>query len=279
MASLKRVQSAVKRYRASVLKAACEGRLVPTEAELARRESRSYEPATSLLARILTERRFTRNGRKFKEPGGPQTGDLPKLPEGYVWASFGQLCRVQGGFAFKSKDYQSEGIALIRISNMVNGRVSLDVDTARLPAAYFDRFSDFALKKGDTLIAMSGATTGKMATVEFEEPALLNQRVGRFLPASETLSDRKFISLLVMQIGRKVLTGAYGAAQPNISPAEIEEMCVPLPPLAEQQRIVAEAERRPSVIEELEALVAANIQRATRLRQCILNAAFSGRLI
>ena len=57
VASLKRVQAALKRYRASVLKAACEGRLVPTEAELARRESRSYEPATTLLARILEERR------------------------------------------------------------------------------------------------------------------------------------------------------------------------------------------------------------------------------
>ncbi len=57
VAALKRVQANLRRYRASVLKAACEGRLVPTEAELARAENRSYEPADQLLARILKERR------------------------------------------------------------------------------------------------------------------------------------------------------------------------------------------------------------------------------
>ena len=56
-AALKRVQANLKRYRASVLKAACEGRLVPTEAKLARKEGRAYEPADKLLQRILRERR------------------------------------------------------------------------------------------------------------------------------------------------------------------------------------------------------------------------------
>jgi len=55
--ALKRAQTRLKRYRASLLQAACEGRLVPTEAELARRENRAYEPAAALLARVLTERR------------------------------------------------------------------------------------------------------------------------------------------------------------------------------------------------------------------------------
>ena len=56
---------------------------------------------------------------------------------------------------------------------------------------------------------------------------------------------------------------AVGAAQPNISPGEIEEMPVPLPPLAEQTRIVAEVDRRLSVVEELESVASANLQRAT----------------
>ena len=82
MASLKRVQVALKRYRASVLKAACEGRLVPTEAELARRENRRYESGEQLLQRILKERREKWNGKgKYKEPATPNV-DLPTLPEG-----------------------------------------------------------------------------------------------------------------------------------------------------------------------------------------------------
>ena len=85
VAALKRIQANLKRYRASVLKAACEGRLVPTEAELARAEGRDYEPADRLLERILSERRArweaqeNRRG-KYKEPIAPGTSDLQELP-------------------------------------------------------------------------------------------------------------------------------------------------------------------------------------------------------
>ena len=60
--------------------------------------------------------------------------------------------------------------------------------------------------------------------------------------------------------------------------SHLAEFAFPLPPFAEQQRIVAEVERRLSVVEELEAVVNANLQRATRLRQSILQRAFEGKL-
>ena len=76
IAALKRAQNNLKRYRASLLKTACEGRLVPTEAELARSEDRDYEPADRLLERILTERRAhwesqPKHPSKYKEPAPP----------------------------------------------------------------------------------------------------------------------------------------------------------------------------------------------------------------
>jgi type I restriction enzyme S subunit len=146
------------------------------------------------------------------------------------------------------------GIPLIRISNLVNGRVQVEEDTVFLPASFAKTNPEFLLRKGDILIAMSGATTGKTATMEDASPALLNQRVGRFLLSSAELSNSKFISFIVQQISGKVLKDAYGAAQPNISPGEIEEIPVPLPPLAEQMRIVAEIEKQ---FTRLEAGVAA----------------------
>ena len=107
VASLKRVQVALKRYRASVLKAACEGRLVPTEAELARRESRSYEPATTLLARILAERRNMWNGRgKYKEPVTIETTDLDPLPEDWSWVTWDTIL-APGDGAFKRGPFGS----------------------------------------------------------------------------------------------------------------------------------------------------------------------------
>src|SRR5438034_4655655 len=89
MVALKRVQANLKRYRAAVLMAAWEGRLVPTEAELARKEGRTYETGEQLLHRILDERRKNWKGRgKYKEPTAPETEGLPPLPEGWFWATW-----------------------------------------------------------------------------------------------------------------------------------------------------------------------------------------------
>ena len=96
VAALRRTRANLKRYRASVLHAACSGELVPTEAELARAEGREYEPADVLLERILAERRARweaqekRRG-KYQEPAAPDTSDLPTLPEGWVWVTLGQI--------------------------------------------------------------------------------------------------------------------------------------------------------------------------------------------
>ena len=102
VAALKRAQANLKRYRASTLKAACEGRLVPVEAELARSEGREYEPADVLLERILAERRVRwksqekRRG-KYREPSAPDTSALPELRDGWVWASLESISEVRLG--------------------------------------------------------------------------------------------------------------------------------------------------------------------------------------
>jgi type I restriction enzyme S subunit len=96
--ALKRSQANLKRYRAAVLKAACEGRLVPTEAELAQAEGRYYEPAAVLLERILAERRRKWEAenpkKKYQEPVAPDTSALPELPKGWVWSSLGHAFSV-----------------------------------------------------------------------------------------------------------------------------------------------------------------------------------------
>ncbi len=108
-AALRRVQANLKRYRAAVLKAACEGRLVPTEAELAKTEKRKakFETGEQLLARILKERREKWAGRgKYKEPFGPDKGDYSTLPNGWTLASLGQVLRAPlcNGISVKGSD-------------------------------------------------------------------------------------------------------------------------------------------------------------------------------
>ena len=121
--ALKRVQANLRRYRASVLKSACEGKLVPTEAELARSEGSDYEPADHLLERILSQRlarwesQEKRRG-KYKEPVAPDTSDLPKLPEGWVWATIEQLIleSPQNGI-YKPKSQYGDGVPILRIED------------------------------------------------------------------------------------------------------------------------------------------------------------------
>jgi type I restriction enzyme, S subunit len=107
VAGLRRVRANLKRYRAAVLKAACEGKLVPTEAELAREEGRNYETGAQLLDRILTERRRIFDSaqcgsrtRKYKEPTSPSTTANEDLPEGWTWVVWEQVAFSQNGRPF-----------------------------------------------------------------------------------------------------------------------------------------------------------------------------------
>ena len=144
MAALKRVQANLKRYRAAVLKAACEGRLVPTEAELARKEDRSYETGEQLLARILKERRakweadqlaqMHASGKppkndywkgKYKQPAALDTTNIPTLPEGWTWASLGQITSlVTSGSRGWAEHYAQRGAQFIRAQDIKRDRLS-----------------------------------------------------------------------------------------------------------------------------------------------------------
>ena len=131
VAALRRAQANLKRYRASVLKAACEGRLVPTESELSRSEGRDYEPAGILLKRILAERRArwesqeTRRG-KYKEPSTPDASAQPELPEGWVWAYLDQLIYLLEGGTAVTATSNTSSRKVLRSSAVRHGFIDLD---------------------------------------------------------------------------------------------------------------------------------------------------------
>ena len=289
VAALKQVQANLKRYRASLLKAACEGKLVPTEAELAQSEGRDYEPADRLLERILSERRARwesqekRRG-KYKEPVAPDTSDLPELPEGWVWATVAQiLARSEYGTSVKC-NYEPDGLPVLRIPNIVAGELDLiDLKYATGPVPID---SETALAKGDVLMCRTNGSVslvGKTAVVntELEPYHGFASYLLRFRLIEAEMMPKWFHIYATSQLGRAFIEqhAASSAGQNNVSLSLIHAMPIPLPPLAEQRRIVAEVEQRLSVINQIEATVEANLARAERLRQSILKQAFSGKLV
>ena len=285
VASLKRVQAALKRYRASVLKAACEGRLVPTEAELARRESRAYEPATTLLARIATQRRKSWNGRRsYKEPTSPLLGGLCTLPDGWSWSTLDALAEVKGGVTKDRKRKHTTParvVPYLRVANVQRGYLDLS-EVKEIEASEAD-IQELALRPGDILFNEGGDRDklgrGWVWNDHLAE-CIHQNHVFRARPFDEALNP-KLVSWYANTFGQKFFfdEGKHTTNLASISMSKLKGLPIPIPPPAEQHRIVAEVERRLSVIEEMEAVVAANLQRAPRLRQSILHRAFSGKLL
>jgi len=286
VAGLRRVQAKLKRYRAAVLKAACEGKLVPTEAELARQEGRTYETGAELLERILTERRQKWNGKgKYKEPAKTDVKNLSELPEGWSWATAEQICQfiTKGTTPRADKLHSGSGeVRFLKVYNLTfTGRLDHNYKPVFIDRKTHDgELARSKVKSGDVLINIVGPPLGQVAIVPDDVPeANINQAIARFTPLDGV--SNHFLSTALRS--KSVMSWAIKRAKTTAGQANLTlELCralpVPLPPLAEQQRIVAEVERRLSVAEELEAVLNANVQRATRLRQSILQRAFEGKL-
>ena len=289
IAALKRAEANLKRYRASVLKAACEGRLIPTEAELARAEGRDYEPADRLLERILSERRARwesqeKRRRKYKKPVAPDTSDLPELPEGWVWATLAQISDLKGG-ATKGRRYRAgellTEVPYLRVANVQRGY--LDLSELKMIEVTQDVAEQLELMAGDILFTEGGDRDklgrGWVWKGEIDQCIHQNHVFRSRLLLSEMHPE--FVSWWGNSFGQIFFeqSGKQTTNLASINLSVLSSFPVPLPPFAEQHRIVADVDRRLSVIQQAEAAVEANLTRAERLRQSILKQAFSGRLV
>jgi type I restriction enzyme M protein len=190
----------------------------------------------------------------------------PHIPIHPDWpmVELGEAADFISGYAFKSTDMTAMPLdttyrRVVKIGN-VGRDGQIDVSDAQFHA-YSEDLARFVLRIGDVVMAMTGATVGKVAVVK-EEGLLLNQRVG-VLRAKPTALQSFVLHLLCSAAFYDFCQRtAGGGAQGNIAPREILEYQIPLPPLATQRAIVAE-------IEAEQALVAANRELITRFEQKI----------
>ncbi len=292
-AALKQAQANLKRYRASVLKSACEGRLVPTEAELARKEGRDYEPADKLLERILRERRARweadtlvkmqasgkppkddRWKRNYREPTAPNTTSLPDLPEGWCWTRIGYAfdCIVP------NRDKPESFTGDIPWLTLPDFGVDIEIDGSRdgigLSAVEVERYNAKVIPAGSVVMSCVGRFG---ITAVIKRPSVVNQQLHAFVLPTWVSGKYSAYALRCQSEFMRSLSTATTIAYLN------KENCnsvpVPLPPLKEQERIAAELDRIMSIIRALETQLELGAKRCERLKRSVLESAFSGQLV
>ncbi|HHF3489602.1 TPA: restriction endonuclease subunit S [Haemophilus influenzae] len=165
---------------------------------------------------------------------------LEKLLDGaeVEWKPLGDVCNFQNGFAFKSSLFKDNGAPIVRITNIDGKEVNLSDVKYFLLDDYNTDMTPYKVHKGDILIAMSGATTGKIGFYNYEHPSYLNQRVGKFLPNTNILNNRYLYHYLLSKV-EDIYIISGGGAQPNLSSNRLmSEVLIPIPPLSVQTEIV-----------------------------------------
>ena len=262
-----------KKLRQKILDLAIRGKLVPQDP--------NDEPASVLLGRIRAEKEQLIKEGKIKRSKKSAATDkshyenVPfEIPENWCWCKLSDVCNFESGYAFSSDDYKDKGTPLVRISNIQDGLVSLD------NCVYIEGDIDkrFIINNGDLLIAMSGATTGKMGVYQYDCPALLNQRVGN-IKVNTPLLLQKYRDYFMQSQGDLILKLSYGGAQPNVSAKIISDLFIPIPSLNEQEKIVAEIERWFGFIDEIENGKIELESHIKKTKSKILDLAISGKLV
>lgn len=234
--------------RKSILQQAVQGKLTARDP--------SDEPASELLKRIQAEKaKLIAEGKIKKEkPLPPITeDDCPfEIPDTWKWVRLGDIVRYQGGYAYKSDTYvKQSGNQVVRLGNVKNNALPLSVSPVYIPDHIAEETEDYRIAEDTILFTMTG-TKGKrdyFYTCRIKEENLpgcklyLNQRVGCLSAYSNIELDWLTIVLQSEPILSQIFATATGNAnQANIGSVNTLKLLIPLPPLAEQKRIVARVE-------------------------------------
>ena len=246
----------VKRLRQAILDLAVRGKLVG--------QNPADEPASELLKRIAIEKEKQKRairGRKSQTAGTDNDLTFP-VPDQWVWVKLGQISlRLHYGFTASASKSRKE-VRLLRITDIQND----SVDWSSIPGCEIDAdsFRKFALECGDLLIARTGGTIGKTFLVaDVPVKSVFASYLIRVQLAHSLLPDYVKLFCRSDVYWDQLRAGSRGGGQPNVNGQTLSNMNLPLPPLAEQHRIVAKVNEFMALCDRLEAS---------------LNAADSGRL-
>ena len=239
----------ITKLRGLIFDLAVRGKLVPQDLD--------DEPASKLIERVVT--------RKFSEI--TENEKIFTLPLGWSWIKLEDIAEINGGFAFKSSDYTSDGIRVIRISDFNEMGFKSD-KVVRYP--YSLDLERYRLEENNILMAMTGGTVGKSLLVQaLPEPMIVNQRVAT-IKLIQGINSTYINSLIRSELIQSVINEAKNSTNDNISMKSIKNFLIPLPPFAEQKRIVAKVDELMLLCDQLEQQTEASIEAHATLVEVLL---------
>ncbi|WP_290091065.1 restriction endonuclease subunit S [Bacteroides acidifaciens] len=264
-----------KKLRQKILDLAIHGKLVPQDP--------NDEPASVLLERIKVEKeRLIKEGKIKRSKKSAKTSDTPhyenvpfEVPDNWVWMTLGEVGTWQsGGTPSRSnKTYYGGNIPWLKTGDLNDGLIS-DIPESITEEAVANSSAKIN-PAGSVLIAMYGATIGKLGILTF--PATTNQACCACIEFNAITQLYLFYFLLSQRNG--FIAKGGGGAQPNISKEIIVNTFIPLPPLSEQQRIVMEIEKWFALIDQVEQGKADLQNTIKQTKSKILDLAIHGKLV
>lgn len=210
------------------------------------------------------------------------TESLFDIPESWEWINLAELCNLIGGYAFKSSQYLSDGVRVIRISDFnENGLIDTDKKFYREE----ELLKKYLIKSNDILMCMTGGTVGKTVFLgEINEKLYLNQRVAAIRVENKTIIDINYLYYVISSnFIKTIINTQKNSTNDNISMKLIQEFPIPLPPLNEQKRIVEKIEELMPLVEAYEEnwkrLEGLNKKFPEDMKKSLLQEAIKGKLV
>ena len=308
VAELKAAQKKLGQYRQSLLKAAVEGALTAEWRAAQKVGAGDTVPETGaqLLERILTERRarwearqlakFAEQGKtppkdwqkKYPEPVQPDTTDLPELPEGWAWSSVEQIASDEPyslaigpfGSNLKVPDYRESGVPLVFVRNIRSGNYG-GTHTKYVTQEKARELSAHRVEAGDVLVTKMGEPPGDADVYPNDQPpAIITADCIKVRCWAGLLRPNFLKTAINSHIGRQQIEPmTQGVAQKKVSLGRFTSLAVPVPPIQEQDQLMAVVTAATSEAASQEAAIALSLKQSAAQRQNILRAAFAGNLV
>ncbi len=205
----------------------------------------------------------------LKDSGIEWIGEIPKH---WNICQLKRCANIINGYAFNSNHFSKDlGVPVIRIGDIINEMVSFENIVYVQGNNELDKFQ---VHKNDILIAMSGATVGKIGIYDIEDKAYVNQRVGIIRTKQYGFIKRMFATY---GFANYVTLSSAGSAQPNISSDGILNFYIPLPPISEQQTIADYLDQRCSEIDKLISIKQQKIEKLKEYKKSLIFECVTGK--